>query len=139
MPVEMRKTVYRESLVIPGSNVGQGVDFLLEQRNSRMKNYVIRNGIPTSDQWKAASASMQKLDKATVIYKFHFAVSIFNFNFQIIDVVEERLNLPMSLSKHKLDLIPSRKKQLDVFFVRTFHGTFDFLKKANCSIVVCNL
>lgn len=63
MPVDVREAVYRESMVIPGSKVGQGVDFLLEQRNSRMKNYVIRNGVPTSEQWKAASASMQSLDK----------------------------------------------------------------------------
>lgn len=68
MPVEVRETVYRESMVIPDSNVGQGIDFLLEQRNRRMKNYVIRNGVPTSDQWKAASASMQKLDK--VLHSF---------------------------------------------------------------------
>lgn len=63
MPVDVRKTVCRESMVIPGSTVGQGVDFLLEQRNRRMKSYVIRNGIPTGEQWKAASASMQSLDK----------------------------------------------------------------------------
>lgn len=63
MPVDVREAVYRESMVIPGSKVGQGVDFLLEQRNRRMKNYVIRNGVPTSEQWKSASASMQNLDK----------------------------------------------------------------------------
>lgn len=72
MPVEIRKTVCRESMVIPGSNVGQGIDFLLEQRNRRMKNYVIRNGVPTNDQWKAASASMQKLDKVNFIRIFLF-------------------------------------------------------------------
>lgn len=63
MPFRFRETVFRESMVVPGSKVGQGVDFLLEQRNRRMKNYVIRNGAPTGEQWKAASASMQKLDK----------------------------------------------------------------------------
>lgn len=68
MPAELRKTVYRESMVIPGSKVGQGIDFLLEQRNRRMKNYVVRNGVPTSDQWKAASSSMQRLDKVLMLF-----------------------------------------------------------------------
>lgn len=54
-------------MVIPDSKVGQGIDFLLEQRNRRMKNYVIRNGVPTGEQWKAASASMQSLDKVSFL------------------------------------------------------------------------
>lgn len=65
MPTNVRSTVYRESMTIPGSNVGQGIDFLLEQRNRRMKSYVVRNGIPTSEQWRAASASMQNLDEVS--------------------------------------------------------------------------
>lgn len=73
MPANVRSAVYRESMVIPGSNVGQGIDFLLEQRNRRMKSYVVRNGIPTSEQWRAASASMQSLDEVTV---FHRKVTI---------------------------------------------------------------
>lgn len=67
MPVALRKSVFRESMVIPDSTVGQGIDFLLEQRNRRMKNYVIRNGVPTGEQWKAASASMQSLDKVSFL------------------------------------------------------------------------
>lgn len=67
MPSDLRKSVFRESMVIPDSDVGQGIDFLLEQRNRRMKNYVIRNGIPTAEQWKAASASMQSLDEVRLL------------------------------------------------------------------------
>ncbi len=63
MPMKIRNAVFRESMTIPGSSVGQGIDFLLEQRNRRMKSYVIRNGIPTGEQWRAASASMQNLDE----------------------------------------------------------------------------
>lgn len=71
MPVDLRKSVFRESMVIPDSKIGQGIDFLLEQRNRRMKNYVIRNGVPTSEQWKAASASMQSLDKVSFLYQYN--------------------------------------------------------------------
>lgn len=63
MPIEVRDVVDRESIVIPRSTVGQGVDFLLEQRNRRMKSYVIHNVVPTNEQWRAAYASMQSLDK----------------------------------------------------------------------------
>lgn len=70
MPADVRKTIYRESMVIPGSKIGQGIDFLLEQRNRRMKSYVIRNGIPTGDQWKTASSSMQCLDKVSILNEF---------------------------------------------------------------------
>lgn len=59
---------FRQSMVIPGSQIGPGVDFLLEQRNQRMKNYVIGSGIPTSDQWEAASSSMQCLDQVKLIF-----------------------------------------------------------------------
>lgn len=75
MPSSLRKAVYRESMVITGSKVGQGVDFLLEQRNRRMKSYVIRNGIPTGQQWQAASASMQSLDEVSFFKKkFRFTI-----------------------------------------------------------------
>lgn len=62
-PKDLREVVYRESLKIPSSDSGQGVDFLLEQRNKVMKNFVICSGVPTIDQWIRASSSLPTLEK----------------------------------------------------------------------------
>lgn len=62
-PKDLREFVYRESLRIPSSLSGQGVDFLLEQRNKAMKNFVICSGVPTVDQWVRASSSLPYLEK----------------------------------------------------------------------------
>ncbi|CAL8110280.1 unnamed protein product [Orchesella dallaii] len=63
MPKDLRKSVYLESVRIPGSSIGQGIDFLLEQRNKQMKRYVVYSGVPTFDQWIKASNSMPVLDE----------------------------------------------------------------------------
>lgn len=63
IPKDLRYAVYRESLRISETGTGQGVDFLLEQRNKAMKNFVISSGVPTPDQWIQASSSLQSLEK----------------------------------------------------------------------------
>jgi hypothetical protein len=61
VPEEAHPIVMRQSLRRVDSKTGESVDFLQEQRNMALKDWLPMEGVPTALQWIKASRSLQKL------------------------------------------------------------------------------
>jgi hypothetical protein len=61
VPEEAHPIVMRQSLRRVDSKTGESVDFLQEQRNMALKDWLPMEGVPTALQWIKASRSLPQL------------------------------------------------------------------------------
>lgn len=48
---------------LKGSTTGQGLDFLLEERNKAQKHWIFKRGVPTDVQWQRSSSTLTFLEE----------------------------------------------------------------------------
>ena len=63
VPEECKPLIWSQSSRREGSDFGQAIDFLLEERNKAMKTCVFYSDIPTFEQWRTASCVMNKVEE----------------------------------------------------------------------------
>ncbi|CAL8087289.1 unnamed protein product [Orchesella dallaii] len=79
-PSEGSPTSRKLAFRMNGSQFGQGLDFLLEERNKAQKNWVFSHGPPTHNQWKRASSSLSYFESIGEQVKDNLEWSIDNNN-----------------------------------------------------------
>lgn len=117
VPVNIRPFVYSESFRIPHSHVGQGIDFLLEQRNRQLKAFVVHDGVPTTEQWTNASRALPVLEEVCYqIYDYSWCRLSLLFLLQIVDGVEKRLNIPKAYEPRSRITLEDEKLEARKYF-----------------------